>query len=157
MQVLGHDTQKIAGSRQLCAKQKSGCEAAILAMRHQFDQEEVEGLLFVDASNAFNSLNRALMLRNIQAICPSLTTCVINLYRGNAELFVDGETILSTEGTTQGDPLSMAIYALATLPLIDHVKQANLVQTWFADDACAGSILSKLFKLLSALCKEGHQ
>ena len=82
-------------------------------MRRHFDQEEVEGLLFVnvDASNAFNSLNRALMLQNIQAICPSLATCVINLYRGNAELFVGGETILSTKGTTRGDPLSMAIYA----------------------------------------------
>ena len=57
--------------------------------------------------------------------------CVINLYRGNAELFVGGETILSTKGTTQGDSLSMAIYALATvLPLIHRVKQADLVQTW---------------------------
>ena len=124
-------------------------------MHRQFDQEEVEGLLFVDAFNAFNSFNCALMLRNIQAICPSLATCVINLYHGNAELFVGGETILSTEGTTQGDPLSMAIYALGTLHLIDRVKQADLVQTWFADDACAGSCLSKLFKWWSALCKEG--
>ena len=41
VQVLGHDIQNIAGSRQLYARQKSGCEAAILAMHHQFDQEEV--------------------------------------------------------------------------------------------------------------------
>ena len=73
------------------------------------------------------------MLRNIQAICPSIATCVINLYRGNAELYVDGETILSQEGLTQGDSLSMAVYALATLPLIDRVKQEGLTQTWFAD------------------------
>ena len=72
MQVVGHDIQIIAGRRQQCARQKSACEAAILAMHCQFDQEVVEGLLFVDASNTFNSLNCALILWNIQAICPSL-------------------------------------------------------------------------------------
>ena len=115
-------------------------------MRPQFDKEEVEGLMFADASNAFNSLNHAMILRKIQVICPSLATCVINLYRGNVELFVGGETILSKEGMTQGDLLLMAIIALATLPLIDCLKQVDLVQTWFADDACAGASLSKIFE-----------
>ena len=32
------------------------------------------------------------MLRNIQVLCPSFATPVINLYRGEAELFVGGET-----------------------------------------------------------------
>ena len=35
MEVLCHDIQIIAGSRQLCARQRSGCEDAILAMRNQ--------------------------------------------------------------------------------------------------------------------------
>ena len=91
------------------------------------------------------------MLRNIQAICPSLATCATNFYCGNVELFFGGETILSTEGTTQGDPLSMSIYALGTLPLIDCVKQANLLQVRFADDACAGANLSKISKWWFAL------
>ena len=34
------------------------------------------------------------------------------MYRSDAELFVGEETIFSREGTTQGDPLSMAVYAL---------------------------------------------
>ena len=155
MQVFGHDIQVIAGSSQLCAGQRAGCEAAVHAMNKRLEQAEVEGLLFVDASNAFNSLNRSLMLHNIHAICPSLATCVTNMYRGNAELFVGGETILSREGTTQGDPLSMAVYALATLPLIDKAKQADLVQTWFADDACAGASLTNLYAWWSVLREDG--
>ena len=54
-----------------------------------------------------------------------------------------GETLLSQEGTTQGDPLAMAMYALATVPLIDKVKTNGLRQVWYADDtACGGKLAS---------------
>ena len=47
-----------AGGLQLCAGQKSGCEAAAHAMADIFSEEETDAVLLVDASNAFNSLNR---------------------------------------------------------------------------------------------------
>ena len=60
------------------------------------------------------------------------------------QLFVDGQTLLSQEGTTQGDPFAMPFYALATIPLIHHLYVAeNLKQVWYADDVSAtGSITS---------------
>ena len=74
-----------------------------------------------DASNAFNSLNRAACIHNIRLSCPALATVVINCYRSPANLHVGGETIQSWEGTTQGDPLAMPIYAIGILPLITSV------------------------------------
>lgn len=60
----------------------------------------------------FNSLNRQVALYNIQRIGPSLSTILINIYRAPTELLVDGDVIVSQEGTTHGDPLSMPTYAL---------------------------------------------
>ena len=82
---------------------EAGCEAATHAMNKIFD-DETERILLVDAKNAFNSLNRAAALCNCQVLCPSLVPILINIYRSSAELFVADESILSQEGTTQGDP-----------------------------------------------------
>ena len=51
-----------AGPLQLCAGQPSGCEAAIHAMRAVFDPPDGEAVLQVDATNAFNCLNRQVAL-----------------------------------------------------------------------------------------------
>lgn len=75
--------------------------------------------LFVDASNAFNSLNRATTLLNVPNVCPALAPILINTYR---EPVPYGETLLSTEGTTQGDPLGMAMYAIGIQPLIKLLR-----------------------------------
>ena len=108
----------------------------------------MEGILLVDASNEFNSLNRNVMLHNVQALCPAIGTCVTNIYWSCTELFVGGKTILSSEGTTQGDPLSMPIYALTTIPLINQAQAAaeDVTQCWFADDAGAGGFLKDLLQ-----------
>ena len=111
-------------------------------MRGIFSNAETEAILLVDASNAFNSMNRTVALHNVRILCPSFATVLINTYRlrGAAELFMDSQTILSKE---QGDPLSMPFYALATVPLIDMLKQLNdALQVWYADDAATAGKLT---------------
>ena len=74
-----------------------------------FSSDESQAVLLVDATNAFNSLNRQVALKNIEKICPPISTILTNTYRDDIHLFIDGETLLSQEGTTQGDPLAMAM------------------------------------------------
>ena len=42
--------------------------------------------------------------------------------------------IRSREGTTQGDPIAMPLYALGVLPLLRSVATGT-VQAWLADDS----------------------
>ena len=143
--ITKDDLQEAAGPRQLCAGQIAGTEAAIHAMRAIFADKESEAILLVDASNAFNSLNRQVALRNARHLCPPLANALINTYREPSELFVDGQVLLSEEGTTQGDPLAMPLYALATIPLIDHLTSVpDVKQVWYADDASASGHLTSL-------------
>ena len=122
-----------------------------------FSSDESQAVLLVDATNAFNSLNRQVALQNIAKICPSLSTTLINTYRDDICLFIDGETLLSQEGTTQGDPLAMAMYAIAITPLIDHLQDQNTKQVWFADDATAVGDLSSLKSWWNHLDKIGPE
>ena len=49
----------------LRAGHEAGAEAAIHAMHQIWDEENTEGILLIDARNAFNSLNRKVALPNI--------------------------------------------------------------------------------------------
>ena len=51
-----------------------------LAMRDIFAEEETDGVLLIDASNAFNTLNRQALLHNIRYLCPTIATYVRNCY-----------------------------------------------------------------------------
>ena len=153
--VIKVDIQSAVGSLQLCAGQDAGCEAAIHAMRSFFDDEATEGVLLIDAKNAFNSLNRAATLHNIRVLCPSIAPALINIYRSSADLFVGGECILSQEVTTQGDPLAMAMYALEILLLIRAVSLQGANQAWYADDATAGGNLTHLRSWWDLLADRG--
>ena len=146
LRVIKDDVQQATGAVQLCAGQIAGIEAAIHATRLCFSSPGTEGVLLVDASNAFNSLNRKVALLNIQSLCPSIATILFNTYQDPSQLFVDGSTLYSNEGTTQGDPLTMPMYALATLPLIQKLSNPCLpnTQLWYADDATAFGYISHL-------------
>ena len=127
-------------------------------MQDVFNADDGEGALLVDASNAFNSINRQAALHNISILCPALSTVLQNTYSATVRLFVVGEgEIPSTEGTTQGDPLAMAMYALAVVPLIRQLRavEPDAKQVWFTDDSTAVGSLSSIFNWWQHLSSVG--
>ena len=146
--VAKQDLINASGAMQVCAGQKSRGEAVINAMRNIFEADETDTALLVDASNAFNSLNRAAALNNIRVLCPLIATYVANTYGVLARLFVvGGSELKSTEGATQGDPLAMSMYAIRLQPLISllHIyNRSTAKQCWFANDATGAGPLEEV-------------
>ena len=111
----------------------------------------------MDASNAFNALNRAAALHNVRISCPTIATYAINTYRLPARLFIlGGKELTSAEGTMQGDPLAMSLYAISVQPLISILQSSSETrQCWFADDATGSGSLEDIKKWWNALLKHG--
>ena len=82
----------------------------------------------MDAANGFNNLSRYSMLWTVRHRCPRLSRLTFNCYRHQVRLIChqpvgEPEIILSKEGVTQGDPLTMALYGIALLPLAEILQE----------------------------------
>lgn len=65
---------------------------------------------FSECSKYFNNIKRKVLSHNIKILCPFVSTYVLNCNSILASVFiVGGKLLLSQEGTTQGDPLAVAI------------------------------------------------
>ncbi|ROT65943.1 hypothetical protein C7M84_016070 [Penaeus vannamei] len=137
MEVTKDDTRAAVGSLQVCAGPRAGCEAAVHAMREVFGEPGCDAV-----SNALNSINRKAAHHNLRIKCPSFAMYIDNLYTQPAKQFISGrqigrcEIIESAEGTTQGDPVAMAVYAMGRLELQNHtsLKKTQDKQLAYADD-----------------------
>ena len=60
--VIHEEIKELAGTIQLCAGLEAGCEIGVHSMRAIFKDPTTEGVLFVDARNAFNLQNQTISL-----------------------------------------------------------------------------------------------
>ena len=66
-------------------------------------------------------------------------------------------TILSREGVTQGDPLSMVLYGITLVPLAEELRAADpgLLFPFYADDAAFDGSARRSAQLLKLLMRRG--
>ena len=161
MMNVKNDVCQCVGSLQTCAGQEAGIEATIHAMRELFQDESNDGIILVDVSNAFNAVNRETFLHNIKIICPPMAMFTRNCYSLNARLFViGGHELTSKEGTTQGDPIAMAVYATAIVSMIlmlvevfNESSNPNPTKTaGYADDIASTGKIKNLKSWWDTLC-----
>ena len=157
VKAIRSDIQTACGSLQVCAGIEAGCEAAIHAIREAFESDDAEGALLIDATNAFNSVHREGTILNISVLCPPFFIFLVNTYRRPIRLFIPTwkEEILSLEGTTQGDPAAMGMYAISVIPIIKKGDIKELVQAWYADDGTGVGKLEQLRRWWDVIANEG--
>ena len=158
MMIAKEDVQNAVGNLQVCAGQHAGAEAAIHAMREVYNNEECEAVLLVDASNAFNTLNRQAMMHNVGILCPTLRSFVENTYKKPTDLFLSkGLKIVSEEGTTQGDPIAMSVYALSLVALQKKIdfQKTGTKHVAYADDFIGAGRIEDLKKWWDLIRRHG--
>jgi hypothetical protein len=119
----------------------------------QQQQQQEWGFLLIDAKNAFNEM------WTVWHKWPLGTRFVFNCYKHWASTLMlqsnngTGTFLYSKEGVTQRDPLSMLAYGIGILQLIRllKVKFPAVEQSWYADDAGAGSKFAEICHFFSKL------
>ena len=122
--TISDDIQKAAGSVQPDRLQKSKQQSIA------YKDDGVEAAVFVDASNAFNNLNREAALRNIHNICPALAVIATNTYRRSKPSIYQPAEHSVEGGHNAGRPSRNG-----------HLCNCYI---WYADDATASGKLSNL-------------
>ena len=85
-------------------------------MSQIFNKEDSKPVFLIDASNTFNAVNRKLFLPSVSVISLEIAVFVSHCYALPSRLFIiGGSELKSCEGTTQGGPDAMAIYAIAII------------------------------------------
>ena len=95
------------------------------------------------------------MLMHARVLWPRCARFLFNTYRGWSVLVLRGSStyLYNKEGVTQGDPLSMFMYAIGILPLFHSLNDpGQWTQLWYADDASASGALPELRNWFNHLC-----
>ena len=104
------------------------------------------------------------MLWTVRHCWPAGARSAFNCYRHWEQLLLrqPGEppiTILSREGVTQADPLSMALYGITLAPLVEELRVADtgILSPFFSDDTAFDSSAQRSKQLLKLLMKRGPE
>ena len=136
--------------RQLGNGTQNGCESIIHSIRKVSDTMRHSNtvILTIDASNAYNNINRDKTLDIIYSQAPGLYLAALNTYGFESYVLLDDERHPIVTGTVQGCPLATTFFNYGLSALIDKLKSINdITQIWYCDD---GYIYGKLEAVLGA-------
>ena len=125
---------------------RGGCEAVVHATRTALAREDEpqhrKWTLQVDLENGFNNTNRSEMMAEVRKHMPELSHWVESSYGSSSHLNFGSNTIKSTTGEHQGDPLSGLLFAFTLQPVLKMLRNIPdlTLNSWFLDDGeLAGS------------------
>ncbi|GJZ69890.1 putative reverse transcriptase domain-containing protein [Tanacetum coccineum] len=130
-----------------------GCEAVVHSVNRLIESKGNEvglSMLLVDFKNAFNLVDRGVLLEETRVRCPSISPWVEFCYARPARLYYDDSVLWSCQGVQQGDPLGPLLFALALHPLVQTINQSCelTLQAWYLDD---GTIVGDTLMVAKAL------
>jgi hypothetical protein len=114
-------------------------------------------MLLVDFKNAFNLVERSVLLQETRARCPSIAPWVEFCYARPTRLYYDNSILWSCQGVQQGDPLGPLLFALALHTLVHAINRSCelALQAWYLDDGTIVGDTLTVAKALNIIRTEG--
>ena len=141
---------------------KAGCEAIVHSVSQVLEDPSIPPVerwtLLIDFSNAFNSVNRCHMFKEIRDRIPAMAAWMESCYGAQPILHLGESIIRSQSGVQQGDPLGPLGFALTLQPIIERIKEevpGLKINAWYLDDGTLCGSPNDLLEALKIIEQEG--
>ena len=123
---------KFFGNEQVRYGTKRGAEIAAHSFRNLIERDDnpkCSVLLKLDFKNVFNSLNRETMLNHVYSNCTDLYNYTHCAYSKISYLFYGSSVISSEDGTQQGDPEALPLFAETIQTIVKQLEPK--INIWY--------------------------
>ena len=129
VEALVHATERVFEAEAPIASQQQSSQPADAT---DLEEEDPWCTILLDASNAFNEMNRKQALARVRKLWPSAALYLFNCYRGPVPIVLRSRAdkrftkwMHGWEGTSQGCPMAMSFFGIGNLPLIQMLHEVK--------------------------------
>ncbi|GKF33322.1 putative reverse transcriptase domain-containing protein [Tanacetum coccineum] len=158
--LISHSLDGYLDDLQFGVGVSGGGEAILHAMNRLIEGRGDDvglSMFLVDFKNAFNLVDREVMLEEVRVRCPAISRWVEFCYSSPARLYYGEHTLWSCHGVQQGDPLGPLLFSLVLHPLICKIRDSfNLsLHAWYLDDDTTIGDTLVVGKVLELIMEDG--